>query len=111
MYKAFDFPIFVMPKNPNDLTWQQTVGTLLKTADYNVERKYQTYPLYAIELNQFMFASHDASVCLRRGWCYPAGATSIWSTFSQNLTQNNDRKLVVVTAQADANGFFQDFTN
>ncbi|KAJ3249428.1 hypothetical protein HDU78_003214 [Chytriomyces hyalinus] len=111
MYKAFDFPIFVMPKNPNDLTWQQTVGTLLKTADYNVERKYQTYPLYAIELNQFMFASHDASVCLRRGWCYPAGATSIWSTFSQNLTQNNDRKLVVVTAQADANGFFQDFAN
>ncbi|KAJ3237028.1 hypothetical protein HDU78_004292 [Chytriomyces hyalinus] len=43
--------------------------------------------------------------------CYPAGATSIWSTFSQNLAQNNDRKLVVVTAQADANGFFQDFAN
>ncbi|KAI8622316.1 Nicastrin-domain-containing protein [Chytriomyces sp. MP71] len=111
LYKSLDFPVFVMPQNPNDLTWQQSIGTLLQAAQYNADRQYQTYPLYSIELSEFMYASVDAVTCLRRGWCSPAGSTSVWSTFSKNLSGTDARKSVVVSAQLDSNGFFKDFVN
>ncbi|KAJ3030617.1 UNVERIFIED_CONTAM: hypothetical protein HDU68_008370 [Siphonaria sp. JEL0065] len=109
LYKSFDYPLFVMPVNPNDLSWQQSVGTLLETAKYNLNRGYQTYPLYAIEFNEFMYGSIDAATCLRRGWCSPVGASSVWGTFSYNISRKDTRNIVVVSAQSDSNGFFQDF--
>ncbi|KAI9336957.1 hypothetical protein BDR26DRAFT_1008674 [Obelidium mucronatum] len=110
LHKSFDFPIFVMPVNPNDLSWQQSVGTLLETAKYNLDRGYQTYPLYSIEFNEFMYGSIDAATCLRRGWCSPVGASSVWGTFSYNISRKDTaRKIIVVSAQSDSNGFFQDF--
>ncbi|KAJ3076703.1 hypothetical protein HDU98_001165 [Podochytrium sp. JEL0797] len=109
MYQSFDFPIFVMPVNPNDGSWAQSIGTLLETAQYNLDRGYQNYPLYSIEFNQFMYGSIDAETCLRRGWCTPVGASSVWGTFSYNMSQKDTKNIVVVSAQLDSNGFFQEF--
>ncbi|KAJ3142025.1 hypothetical protein HK100_003543 [Physocladia obscura] len=111
LHRQFHFPVFVMPVNPNDLSWPQAIGTLIETANYNLERGYTQYPLYSIELNEFMYGSIDSETCLRRGWCSPIGASSVWGTFSYNMSIEDTKNIVFLIAQADGNGFFYEFTN
>ncbi|KAJ3066499.1 hypothetical protein HDU99_003833 [Rhizoclosmatium hyalinum] len=109
LYRSFDFPVFVMPVNLNDLSASQSVGTLLQTAKYNLDRGYTRYPLYSVEFNEFMWGAVDASTCLRRGTCSPVGASSVWGTFSYNISRKDTKNVVVVSSQLDGNGFFHDF--
>ncbi|KAJ3219283.1 DNA repair protein rad16 [Dinochytrium kinnereticum] len=101
LFENYDFPIFLMPSTPNDSTGQQATGTIIEG------RSYSSYPLYAIEFDDFMHAAVDAETCLRRGWCSPIGGISSWATYSYNISRLDDRRLVIVTAPIESNSFFR----
>eukprot|EP00051_Salpingoeca_urceolata_P023287 m.393027 g.393027 ORF g.393027 m.393027 type:complete len:671 (-) comp20088_c10_seq2:83-2095(-) len=70
-----------------------------------VAGKQGSYPLWAVELNSWMYATKDAETCLRRGHCEPLGSGSPWGTV-RPLTSADE--VVMISAKLDAMAFFHD---
>ncbi|OZJ03933.1 hypothetical protein BZG36_03611 [Bifiguratus adelaidae] len=91
MFKSFNFPIF-------------------GGAASNAASDYQDYPLQAVNFDSFMWAAVDTTTCLRRGWCSPNGGLSVYSTPSLDLSANDGKPIIVVSAAMDSRSIFHDLT-
>ncbi|KAJ3193942.1 hypothetical protein HK101_003790 [Irineochytrium annulatum] len=110
LQQGFDFPVMLMPVTPNDVSWVQSLGSLIEALEYNKNRSYVDYPLYAVEFDGLMYAAINSPTCLRRGFCNVIGGLSTWSTFSYNMSRQDTREIIVVTASMDSNAMFRDST-
>jgi len=108
LYEYFKFPIFATSKYHDE----SGVAAIIKAASYNKKKNYKNYPLYAVKLNGFMFASKDSETCLaRNNHCDPIGGNSVWSTFSKTINPDDGKKIIIVSSQLDGNSLFHDFTS
>ncbi|KYR03053.1 nicastrin [Tieghemostelium lacteum] len=94
-YQDFQFPIF-----STDFNYSYAMRNL------SLSNREGGYPAYGADLRSFMQASQDAETCLRRGFCAPLGGKSIWSTFSKEVSQQQDILLVMIPM--DSTAFFHD---
>ena len=46
----------------------------------------------------------------KKGWCYPVGGSSVYSSASPNLTGNDGKPIIVVSATMDSRSVFHDLT-
>ncbi|KAJ3158048.1 hypothetical protein HDU89_000431 [Geranomyces variabilis] len=107
-FDSFDFPIFGITNSPTNL---QSAVPVIEAAMANKNKGHSSYPLYAVEFDAFMYAADDAETCLRRGFCDPVGAVSVWSSFTPYLNANPDTKkpIVLVSAKLDSTSFIHDW--
>lgn len=59
-YNSFNIPIF-------RAVTQMDINAVTAGADANAAGGFATYPMHAVELDAFMFATSDSATCLRRG--------------------------------------------
>ncbi|KAJ3332505.1 hypothetical protein HDU76_014006 [Blyttiomyces sp. JEL0837] len=110
LYEDFTFPIFFMGIDPNDNSWVQSTQTIVDATKFNKDRGYNDYPLYGMELDEYMWGFKDVTTCLRRGACNIVGGKSIWSTFSPLMTRTDGKNIIIVTANIDSNSMFKGST-
>ncbi|EPB83012.1 hypothetical protein HMPREF1544_10242 [Mucor circinelloides 1006PhL] len=99
--QTFDFPIFAI--RPEDTTSQ-------KVYNYVTTNEYRNYPLKAIDFDLFMWAAVNSETCLRRGWCQVVGGMSVYSTPSLDVSADDKKPIVVVSASMDSRSLFHDLT-
>ncbi|KAG0742219.1 hypothetical protein G6F57_010744 [Rhizopus arrhizus] len=102
----FDIPIFAI--KPTDTASRQVYNQITKAASYNREKQYNQYPLKAVDFDLFMWAAVDSETCLRRGWCQPVGGFSVYSTSSLDITADDNKPIIVVSANLDSRALFHD---
>jgi nicastrin len=90
------FPVFAINETDGE--------DLLNKAKEN--KRLNSWPKWAVEFKAFMWGSVNSATCLRRGYCEPVGGQSVWGTFEEGL--DDQREIVLVMAQLDANSIFQD---
>lgn len=73
-------------------------------------RGYQNYPLKAIDFDLFMWAAVNSQTCLRRGWCQAVGGMSVYSTPSIDISPDDKKPIIVVSAGMDSRSLFHDLT-
>ncbi|KAJ3280314.1 hypothetical protein HK104_000756, partial [Borealophlyctis nickersoniae] len=78
-------------------------------AGHNAEQGYSSYPLYAAQFDPLMWAAIDTETCLKRGWCLPIGGLSTWSTFSENITRDDGKPILLVSSKIDSTSFIRDY--
>ncbi|KAL2917947.1 hypothetical protein HK105_202361 [Polyrhizophydium stewartii] len=105
---SFDFPIFSM--SAISAQSAQNIAAINEALDFNAQRGYTKYPLYAMQFDELMFAAQDSATCLRRGNCKPIGGYSIWTTFSTNMTATDNKPVVFVASKMDSVAFIHDFS-
>ncbi|KAL5035518.1 hypothetical protein BDV3_005421 [Batrachochytrium dendrobatidis] len=103
----YEFPIFGI--YPSDATSLQTIDAINEALQFNINRGYTGYPLYAMEFDSRMFSAIDSTTCLRRGRCQPIGGYSVWSTFSSNIDASDKKPIVMVTSKLDSSAFLRDY--
>ncbi|SAM09515.1 hypothetical protein [Absidia glauca] len=106
--ESFDIPIYGL--NPNSNLSTQVYNALKSGVDFNKRRNHQQYPLQAVDFNLMMWAARDSSTCLRRGWCQPVGGLSVFSTPSQEISVDDNKPIIVLTAALDSRSLFHDLT-
>ncbi|KAI9481077.1 MAG: glycosyltransferase family 20-domain-containing protein [Benjaminiella poitrasii] len=106
--QSFDFPIFAI--RPGDNTSQQVYDYITKSLSYNIERRYEEYPLKAIDFELFMWAAVNSETCLRRKWCQAVGGMSVFSSPSLDIQHEDSKPIIVVSANIDSRSIFHDLT-
>ncbi|KAK4512992.1 uncharacterized protein ATC70_003703 [Mucor velutinosus] len=106
--QTFDFPIFAI--KPEDTTSQKVYDFITSSIAVNVANEYKNYPLKAIDFDLFMWAAVNSETCLRRGWCQVVGGMSVYSTPSLNISADDKKPIVVVSASMDSRSLFHDLT-
>jgi len=109
------FPVFAINETDGE--------DLLNKAKEN--KRLNSWPKWAVEFKAFMWGSVNSATCLRRGYCEPVGGQSVWGTFEEGALPHlwntstpilsidtsgldDQREIVLVMAQLDANSIFQD---
>ncbi|RIB26845.1 Nicastrin-domain-containing protein [Gigaspora rosea] len=106
--ERFDFPIFAL--YPFDDHTTSTYNRVMKGAAENMENSFKNYPLRAVELSSLMWSAIDASTCLRRDFCQPVGGQSVYSTSSVNISNDDNKPIIVVAAAMDSRSLFHMLT-
>ncbi|KAI8582078.1 hypothetical protein K450DRAFT_228897 [Umbelopsis ramanniana AG] len=108
IYEPINIPIFAL--DPIDVLSATAYRQIMENLNYNIEQNYRNYPLRAVDFSLFMWAAVDSATCLRRGWCFPVGGSSVYSTPSPNLTGNDGKPIIIVSATMDSRSVFHDLT-
>eukprot|EP00842_Homolaphlyctis_polyrhiza_P001610 jgi/Hompol1/244/HPOL_000393-RA len=108
LYAALDFPIFGI--YPSNRRYSQNIAAINEALDFNIKKGYAGNPVYAMQFDALMFAAVDSATCLRRNRCIPIGGSSVWSTFSTNITPADNKPIVFVTSKFDSVSFIHDFS-
>jgi hypothetical protein len=58
-------------------------------------KSYSGWALYGAEIDAFMWAARSSSECLKQGRCLPIGGNSVWSTFSQNIAEDDGKVRII----------------
>ncbi|KAF0447712.1 Nicastrin-domain-containing protein [Gigaspora margarita] len=106
--ERFDFPIFAL--YPFDDRTTNTYNRVMKGVKKNMEHSFKNYPLQAVELSSLMWSAIDASTCLRRDFCQPLGGQSVYSTPSVNISNDDNKPIIVVAAAMDSRTLFHYLT-
>ncbi|KJE97712.1 hypothetical protein CAOG_07817 [Capsaspora owczarzaki ATCC 30864] len=98
-HRRFQYPIYWLGSTSAETIRNRALSNAPKSG---VE---PDYPLWAVEMNSFMYAGGDSNICLRRGstWCEPLGSQSIWG--STRPIRSGDT-YVLATAAIDALSLF-----
>ncbi|KAI9289178.1 Nicastrin-domain-containing protein [Umbelopsis sp. AD052] len=108
IYEPVNIPIFAL--DPIDTLSAATYKQVMADLNYNIEQNYRNYPLRAVDFSLFMWAAVDSATCLRRGWCFPVGGSSVYSSPSPDLTGNDGKPIIIVSATMDSRSVFHDLT-
>ncbi|KAF9186718.1 hypothetical protein BGZ51_001800 [Haplosporangium sp. Z 767] len=108
IYEKFDFPIYAL--NTMDARNTMSYNAVIQAVNMNKFKRYQDYPLKALQFNSFMWAAQDTESCLRKGWCTPVGGASVWATPSTNISATDGKPIVVISAAMDSRSLFHDLT-
>lgn len=57
-----------------------------------------------------MWAAVNSATCLRRGWCQTVGGFSVFSTASMEMAADDNKPIMVVSANMDSRSLFHDLT-
>lgn len=83
---------------------------LSEAINYNKALGYSRHPLYHMEFRSNMFAIDNAETCLRRKYCDPIGEKSVWSTFSNSISSDDNKPVIFLTSKFDSNSLFRDLS-
>ncbi|KAG0267337.1 hypothetical protein BG011_006754 [Mortierella polycephala] len=64
IYEQFDFPIYAL--NTMDTRNTMSYNAVIQAVNINKFKRYQDYPLKALQFNSFMWAAQDTASCLRK---------------------------------------------
>lgn len=63
-----------------------------------------------MDFDLFMWAAVNSETCLRRGWCQVVGGMSVYSTPSLDISPDDKKPIVIVSASIDSRSLFHDLT-
>lgn len=63
-----------------------------------------------MDFDLLMWAAIDSETCLRRGWCQAVGGMSVFSSPSLTMDHQDNKPVIVVSANIDGRSMFHDLT-